>query len=414
MPGWGRPLAPIIVDQDDGIAYRVVGRQDQYSFVAGRIVRQAWREAPPSLVMAPRNLIDTVEHMLRVRGRRRVMVRWTAQTLGSVAAAGVVAAGLFLVISRRPLISSQEPGHLKHPETVAADRQPDILSSSLRDPRSMFVVAGSVETHGRPFHQGPVEAGASLAAPETGQVRIASAEGTELTLEPGASLTVVEAGTTKRFALTRGAVQAHVKKLLVDERFIVQTTDAEIEVHGTQFRVVSGEAAPACGKATTTRVLVSEGVVTVRSSGHEERLFPGDDWRSKCLGGNARLRVEASVQNRSTALRKARRVSGPSFPEGVSPAGTASVLAAQNDLFTAAVRAKRAGRTSDALNLFERFIRDYPSSSLVESALAQRMRLFALRDPQAAARAATEYLAQFPDGFARGEAHTLVTATARL
>ena len=391
------------------------------------------------MVMAPRNLIDTVEHMLRVRGRRRVMVRWTAQTLGSVAAAGVVAAGLLLVISRRPLISSQEPGHLKHPETVAADRQPDILSSSSRDPRSMFVVAGAVEGAGWATRQGPVEAGASLSAPETGPVRIATAEGTELTLEPGGSLTVVEAGATKRFALMGGAVQAHVKKLLLGERFIVQTTDAEIEVHGTQFRVVSGEPDPACAKTTTTRVSVTEGVVTTRWSGHEERLFPGDDWPSKCIDARGGVSVSPRVKSRPAgsvpALGprgsvKSRRAPGPSFAGGVTSsgitaasvtadrptpsAGTASVLAAQNDLFTAAIRAKRAGRTADAVNLFERFIRDYPSSSLFESALAQRMRLLAPRDPQAAARAATEYLAQFPDGFARGEAHTLVTATARL
>jgi hypothetical protein len=92
-----------------------------------------------------------------------------------------------------------------------------------------------------------------------------------------------------------------------------------------------------------------------------------------------------------------------------SAAPTRSQLAAQNDLFVAAARARKQGRPSQALDLFERFVETYPDSSLLESALVQRMRLLrAGGTPGAAAQAATRYLGQFPDGFARTEAEQVL------
>jgi hypothetical protein len=86
-----------------------------------------------------------------------------------------------------------------------------------------------------------------------------------------------------------------------------------------------------------------------------------------------------------------------------------SQLAAQNDLFVAAARARRQGHPSQALDLFERFVETYPDSSLLESALVQRMRLLRTSGtPGAGAQAATRYLVQFPDGFARGEAEQVL------
>jgi TolA-binding protein len=92
----------------------------------------------------------------------------------------------------------------------------------------------------------------------------------------------------------------------------------------------------------------------------------------------------------------------------------ASVLAAQNDLFLSAVRARRAGQNARALALFERFMRDYPDASLFESALVHKMRLLAATSDFAAASAsARQYLARFPDGFARDEARALLGTRAR-
>ena len=70
--------------------------------------------------------------------------------------------------------------------------------------------------------------------------------------------------------------------------------------------------------------------------------------------------------------------------------------------------ARRAGRTGDALSLFDRLINEHPGSSLVESAMAAKMRLLAARG--AGQQAAAAYLARFPDGFAREEADVLLRA----
>ena len=67
-----------------------------------------------------------------------------------------------------------------------------------------------------------------------------------------------------------------------------------------------------------------------------------------------------------------------------------------------------------ALSLFERFMRDYPDASLFESALVHKMRLLAATaDPLGASASASQYLARFPDGFARDEARALLGAHQR-
>jgi TolA-binding protein len=83
---------------------------------------------------------------------------------------------------------------------------------------------------------------------------------------------------------------------------------------------------------------------------------------------------------------------------------SASLLADQNNLFAAAVRARNHGLGREAATLFERLIDEYPASPLAESAAAQRMKVLSSIDATAGARAAADYLRRFPSGFARGEA----------
>lgn len=310
------------------------------------------------------------------------------------------------------------------------------------------------------FAQGPATAGAvdrplgagdQVFAPLTAPVRLGDTAGTQLTLDPGAMLTVVEATATRRFALRRGAVEAHVRKLGAGERFIIETSDAEIEVHGTEFRVALGdpESVPCTGagpKATVaTRVSVTGGVVSVKWSGDDQRLHPGEEWPPRCaaqqavLARNAGPNVvpdlapgakAADVQPLAPAVAPARRVhrrangggagSLPAAPVSAADLGAprrgvpASILEAQNDLFIAAVRARRAGENTKALALFERFMRDYPDASLFESALVHKMRLLAATsDLPGASVSARQYLARFPDGFARDEARALLVARPR-
>ena len=322
---------------------------------------------------------------------------------------------------------------------IAADTHALMLFKSAQGP----AMASAVDR--------PLGAGDQVFAPLTAPVRLGDTAGTQLTLDPGAMLTVVESTATRRFALRRGAVEAHVRKLGAGERFIIETSDAEIEVHGTEFRVALGdpESVPCTGagpKATVaTRVSVTGGVVSVKWSGDEQRLHPGDEWPPRCADVRAALAPNvgandapnegpgaetAEVPPPAAAAPPARRVhrrasgggarSRPAAPGSTADLGAPrpevpfSVLEAQNNLFIAAVRARRAGENVKALALFERFMRDYPDASLVESALVHKMRLLAATSDLAAAGAsARQYLARFPDGFARDEAQALLVARPR-
>ncbi len=168
-------------------------------------------------------------------------------------------------------------------------------------------------------------------------------------------------------------------------------------------------------------------MVSVKWSGDEQRLLPGDEWPPRCAAATTAAR-EAQVEPTLPARRAHRRVtaaagmrhvatsSGTSRTVAVDarasrPVPPASVLAAQNDLFVSAVRARRAGRNTLALGLLDRFIHEYPDAWLFESALVQKMRLLAATaDLSGAVELARQYLGRFPDGFARDEARTLIGA----
>ena len=245
-----------------------------------------------------------------------------------------------------------------------------------------------------------------------------------------------QANVIQRYELRVGAVRARVAKLVPGERFIIATNDAEVEVHGTAFRVAVVPVDPACGGGTITRVSVTEGVVSVRRDGVEVRVTPGHVWPEQCNEAAsvstaaavvtpgetaARPRARSLASSRSVSSRASAPVVAqaavapveaprPSETEAATPTPplTRSELAAQNDMFASAVRAKRRGQGSQAVRIFERFGREYPTSPLAESAAAQRMKVLALIDVVAASRAATEYLARYPSGFARVEARHIL------
>jgi hypothetical protein len=271
-----------------------------------------------------------------------------------------------------------------------------------------------------------IETGVRLVAPEAERIRFGTADGTELTIAPRGAVSVVENRATKRFALLRGAIHVHVRKLGPGERFIIDTADAEIEVRGTTFEVVLVSERPPCGAATLTRVSVWEGVVVVRRPSGADEVRTGEQWPPRCpaLMGSPTTHVEpqvpsqrASAQPRrpERSLAAAHGASATSRVEDRSGAMRAArtELEAQNDLFEAAVRAERRGDAGQALKLLDRFVRSYPNAGLIESAYVRRMRVLAARDPNAAAAAAAQYLERFSDGFARAEAQSLRAAAGR-
>jgi len=336
--------------------------------------------------------VSGVERALLQRRRRKNMVR-VATRAGLGGALALAAAGVVLLLrgerSDQALKGTASRAAIQG-ETSPGDVQREAAEAPSRDPHGLWVMEA-------PSRSWRVETGTRVSAPKTSSLLIASDEGTVLTLDPDSTLTVVSVGATRRFDLLRGAVYAQVSKLGRGERFIIDTADAEVEVRGTAFRVETGVASSACPEASagrtsgtraarpvSSRVTVDSGVVSVSAGGNDVRLHPGESWPMPC-----RRASHAPIGASSRAL-------------------SVTTLRAQNELFASAVAARNAGETARALALFDRFIGDYPQSSLTEGAMAARMRLLAGADPARAAEAAASYLARFPDGVARTEAATLM------
>ncbi|HET6151266.1 MAG TPA: FecR domain-containing protein [Polyangia bacterium] len=383
---------------------------------------------PPRFPSDRQKLVDAVERGLRSRVQRQQMIRWT---LSASAAAAV----LVLVIGGKTLLSPYTPAQLpgldkqdQHDKTVA--------SANLRVvglPEQQGAVMFGAGAARLPIAEGmPLPQGFRLVAPPGGEVRIGAARGTTLALEGGAELAISEASIIQRYELKVGAVRARVAKLVPGERFIIATSDAEVEVHGTAFRVAVVPADPSCGGGTITRVSVTEGVVSVRRGGAEVQVTPGHYWPDSCeaaaatskagapgghghgRGGVARP-VAMRTQTPAVAARQTVAVDAPEPAPVEAPVMptvplTRSELAAQNDLFASAVRAKRHGQGAQAVRIFDRLTRQYPGGPLAESAAVQRMKLLAAIDLVAASRAASDYLSRYPLGFARLDAHQIIEA----
>jgi hypothetical protein len=230
---------------------------------------------------------------------------------------------------------------------------------------------------------------------------IALSTGTSVTLGPSADTTFTGVNKLQSFSLAAGKVAAHVAKLQEGERFLVRTADAEVEVRGTVFEVALVEPDPSCGGGTRTRVSVSEGVVVVRSQGLETRVAAGGKWPEGCT-------AVAVVSPPPPVIAPPPPKAVTAAPHPVPAAPSVDPLAAKNDLFASALAAKRRGELHVALAGFDSYLTKYPGGELVESASAQRMGILAKLDPARAVVAAKEYLAKWPNGFAREDAEAIL------
>jgi ferric-dicitrate binding protein FerR (iron transport regulator) len=242
--------------------------------------------------------------------------------------------------------------------------------------------------------------GARVQVLPQGRALLAFGTGTRVTLEEEGDLTLVENGAAQVLALDHGALRADVAKLTPGRRFLVHTADAEVEVHGTSFRV-STHADPAqCGGATRTQVEVFEGVVTVRNAGGEQRIEKGGHWTAACAAPPA-----AAAQPVASADEPAhdpgRAPPGQAAPVQAAAPAAASSLSEQNRAFALAVSTHRAGDLEHAAREFDRLIERFPEGPLVESATVQRMKLARDIDRPRAHVLAREYLMRYPGGFAR-------------
>jgi hypothetical protein len=340
----------------------------------------------------------------RTRQRRRLLV--TTCLFGAAAAAVIVAVGS----------SPRAPPPSTAISCVA--HRLDGHVSVLRSGREL-----PVDDHGVLGQGDHVIAGADARA------TLDLSTGTHVVLDHGSDFAIAELGAVQRFTLHVGTMHADVTKLRAGQRFIIQTNDTEVEVRGTSFRV-SGGLLPCDG--STTRVVVSEGTVVVRSSRGEDRVNAGTIWPPRCGGEPSISAVHSSAPSSPEAERpppaseldKGARApanrphtvksepptettssSSPASPAVTTAEATPSPeLAEQNRLYGEATAARRRGATQDAVAIYDRFLARYPSSQLAESATVERMRLLAGRDPHQGGLAARDYLTRWPRGFARPEA----------
>jgi hypothetical protein len=348
----------------------------RYASEAAELLRRA-RESGAVPELDPARLVPAARLALRQR-RGRLVLRRVVLGTASVAVAAMV------TLAVGPWLRHGSPGAI-------ASRSPSHTLAILSAPPAGPAAPGSV-----------IDTGITLQAPPGAPVRLGSADGTVLTLEARGELSVIEQSATRRFSLRRGAVRAQVAHLHDGERFLISTDDAEIEVHGTVFRVSLVDGEPGCAKGRRTRVAVAEGIVSVRAEGHETMVAAGQVWPA-CA--QAAAPGSPDVGNTPARVRTDAARHRPPAPS--APARQTEGLAAANDLFAAAAKAEREHRPDEALRLFTQLLEVAPRGPLAEGAAVQRIKLLATSDPAAARRAAADYLARYPDGFARDDARRL-------
>jgi ferric-dicitrate binding protein FerR (iron transport regulator) len=389
------------------------------SDIAAQALSADARATPRASSEARRLAIEEIARAMRIRKRRR-LIRWTG--LGAVAVAASIA--LAIGFGRNHASTNEQ-------STASVRAIPAAAASFVRG-SPLVVHNGAL----RSLSDGtPLEPGDRLLVDKGSRTTVALANGTYLVVEDRAELLLAMAAPATTFELASGTVRADVAKLRPHERFIIRTSDAEIEVHGTSFDVSRTEPDPNCGNGTTTRVRVREGIVAVRAGGTESFVRANEVWPTGCARAELaaaaptasnvgpRLPLASSPQTVRTGSPARSPNLGPSIgPNSKADVGptaqqpgkqasesAASELAVQNDLFEKAVAKKRAGDASGAIAGFEQLLAQYPASHLAQSARAERMKLLRGIDKERARAAARDYLDRHPSGFARHDAELILS-----
>jgi hypothetical protein len=351
----------------------------RYARLASTMLSRVTSIAPPAPHADDRaNAIAAIAEAIATARRRRRIRRWSA---AFAAAAAIVLTGVAgYRIAARPMPVALAPAA---PESVT-----QIVAHPVSGGSSV-VVSGAQAPLDDGRLLGP---GSRVVTPANGSAMLSFSTGSTALLREGTDMTVVAEGATQTLHLDVGSVELHVAKLAPNHRFIVATPDTEVEVRGTRFSVAIVAADPGCGAGARTRVAVTEGVVTVRHDGVEDRIAVGEQWPRGCL--------------RATAASIAGPRPASNTPIAIPPS-PGSTLADQNDLFAAAAAAKRRGDMRGAVAALDRFLAAYPTSPLAESASAERMRILKTVGRGRSLVAAKEYLARYPNGFAHSEAEAI-------
>jgi hypothetical protein len=356
--------------------------QPRYARLASKVLVEQGeaRDVPPS-PEARAAAITAVTAALTARRRARRAARWAAGAATAAAAVGA-AIGVARWAPRHATRAAIAP--------LGAPSGVQIVAQSVGDGASV-VVSGAEA----PLAAGrTIPEGSRLVTPADGRATLAFSTGTSVTLGEGTELTVGGEGQKQRLELGAGWVDLHVAKLAPNARFIVDTSDSEVEVRGTRFRVSVAHPDPACGGGTATRVAVTEGVVVVRHDGAEVRVAAGEEWPQGCA------KAAAGSPGASGAAPATGVAAGHTY--------TPSPLPEQNRLYTKAIAAKNRGDARGAVALFDQYLAKYPDGQNAEDAAVERMHLLRTTAPARAVTAAHQYLGAHPNGWAREEAEAIV------
>jgi len=345
------------------------------------------RPAPKADAPSPTDRAIAIVAMERARTR----MRRRAAILRIVVPAAAAAALLLALLGAREW--KQRQARITPAPTAASSSSLNAAVARTLEGEVVIVRAGKELAVGGGL---VIEPGDRVLATEGARAGLSLPSGTHLLVDHGGDLALLANDSAQTFFLGAGAVRADVAKLHAGERFVVRTADVEVEVRGTSFRVERVTPNASCGDGVATRVVVFEGVVTVRSGGHEDRVVAGEHW-PRC-GSPAAATASAPAASASASI----------VPSAFAKATTPSDLAAQNDLYGAAMSAKQRGELAAAVAGFERLLARYPTCALAEQATVERMKLLAKLDRARAIAAAKAYLVRFPKGYARADAQSII------
>lgn len=251
---------------------------------------------------------------------------------------------------------------------------------------------------------------------EQGSATLGFPSGASAKVAGRSSLKITRAREKEALFLARGGVEVTVPKLEPTRGFSVETPDARVTVHGTQFKV----AVEPTTDGPRTRVQVSRGVVSVHHDGREVFLNAGESWAANVSGRTGR---EASSGEASSdgpphdaglgadeELDEAAHAPDPDEHRAPPRRNYGSrELADQNQRFARAMAHKKNGDARAALRELGAILRRYPGSPLTQELRVERLRLLrGLGAARQAEREAKRYLREFPRGYALKEAEELI------
>ena len=211
----------------------------------------------------------------------------------------------------------------------------------------------------------------------------------EIIASTGTRWSQTREGGVERVKLESGTLAAHVRKLRLEESFLVTLPDGELEVRGTTFEVT------AVG-GVTTRVHVDEGSVELRVRGNGARVIgAGETWPEKVAAV-----ATAGATAAATATATATATASATGDEGAGEYADALAKLNQGNLDAAAAA-------------FRAFVVAHPRAPQAEDAsFLEAVALARAGRADAAAVVAERHLASFPKSFHRKEAAILVARAA--